>query len=139
MKALRLVTAAGALALIAGCDLFTEPKPLIDLFTWEMVDNEDEITEGVTVAALFGDISFLGQAKTPTLCYNVTPKLETSGNDITLRVDINSSGSGACAQQAGGVRYSGAVQNLSGGTYTVRVIQTVAGVGTQEFVQEVKL
>lgn len=139
MKVLRVLAATTMIVLGAGCDLFTEPQPLIDQFTWEMVENENEITEGVTIAALFGDISFLGQAKTPTLCYSVTPELETDGFDITIRVNIAASGSGACAQQAGGVRYSGAVQNLGGGTYTVRIIQTISGVGTQEFVNDVKL
>jgi hypothetical protein len=139
MKVLRTMAAAMLIALGSGCSLFTGPQPLLDQFTWEMVDNQSDITEGVSIAALFGDISFLGQVKTPTLCYSVTSKLETDDFDITIRVDITASGSGTCAQQSGGVRYSGAVMNLSDGTYTVRIIQTVSGVGTQEFVQEVRL
>ena len=139
MKLLRLMAGATLLLASAGCGILTEPKPLLDQFTWESEQNPDNITEGVTIAALFGDISFLGQVKTPTLCYSVTPKLETDGSNIIIRIDVASSGSGACAQQAGGVRYGGSVLNLDPGTYNVRIIQTVTGVGTQEFTQEVTL
>jgi hypothetical protein len=139
MKLLRLMAGAGVLFASAGCGILTEPKPLIDQFTWESVDNQSDITEGVSIAGIFGDISFLGQVKTPTLCYSVTPKLDVDGSNITVRVDVLSSGSGTCAQQAGGVRYGGSVLNLGRGTYTVRIIQTVSGVGTQEFTEEVKL
>lgn len=139
MKVLRLLAGATMLLTGAGCELFTEPKPLIDQFTWESVDNQNDITEGVSIAGIFGDVNFLGQVKTPTLCYSVTPTLETDGANITVRIDILASGAGTCTQQAGGVRYSGSVLNLGRGTYTVRIIQTVTGVGTQEFTQEVKL
>jgi hypothetical protein len=122
---------------IAGC--VTEPKALIDEFTWESVENQNDITEGVTVAAFFRDISFLGQVKTPTLCYSVTSHLAVSGNTLTLNIDVTSSGSGSCTQQAGGVRYTGVVKNLSSGTYTVHIIQNVSGVGVTEFNETVKL
>ena len=139
MKLLRLMAGATMLMASASCEIFTAPKPLIDQFTWESVDNQDEITEGVTIAGILGDVNFFGQVKTPTLCYGVSPNLEVDGANIIIRVDITSSGSGTCSQQAGGVRYGGSVLNMARGTYTVRVIQTVSGVGTQEFVQEVKL
>jgi hypothetical protein len=122
---------------IAGC--VTEPKPLIDEFTWESVENQSDITEGVSIAAFFRDVSFLGQVKTPTLCYNVASRLNVEGNVLTLNIDITSSGSGTCTQQAGGVRYTGVVRNLSSGTYTVHIIQNVSGVGTTEFNETVKL
>lgn len=137
MNLFKRAAVAASLIAVTGC--FTEPGPILDEFTWESVQNQSEITEGVTVAALFRDISFLGQAKTPTLCYGVTGDLVVEGTTINLTIDITSSGSGTCAQQAGGVRYSGAVRNLSKGTYTVHIIQNTGGVGKQEFTQEVKL
>jgi hypothetical protein len=121
-----------------GCGL-TEPGPILDEFSWEGVAVQDDITEGVTIAAFFGDISFLGQFKTPTLCYNIGSTLETNGNALTIRVDATATNQGTCGQAAGGFRYTGVVRNLSAGTYTVKIIQTVGGVGTTEFVQEVKL
>lgn len=127
---------AALLVTVGGC--ITEPKPLIDEFTWEVVENQSDITEGVTIAALFSDISFLGQAKTPTLCYRVTSKLATNDFALTVNIDVEATGSGNCNQQPGGVRYTGVVRNLSSGTYTVRVIQNVGGV-VQEFTKEVKL
>jgi hypothetical protein len=130
-------TAAMLLTTMTGC--LTEPKPLIDQFTWESVDNQNDITEGVTIAALFSDISFLGQVKTQTQCYRATSNLTTSGTIITVTIDVTNSGSTNCNQAPGGVRYTGVIQNLSAGTYTVRIIQNVSGVGTTEFVQNVKL
>lgn len=135
----RIVTAILVAVAASGCFLFTEPKPLIDAFTWEGIENQSEVTEGVTVAALFRDISFLGQVKTPTLCYSVGAKLEVNGTTLTVRVDLTSTGSGTCTQQAGGFRYSGSIQNLDPGTYTVRVIQKVTGQAEQEFTHTVKL
>ena len=134
---LKRVALAASLVAVTGC--FTEPGPLLDEFTWEGVTNQAEITEGVTIAALFRDISFLGQAKTPTLCYGVAANLSVDGTTVTLNVDITSSGSGTCAQTPGGVRYTGVVRNLAKGTYTVHIIQKTTGVGVQEFTQEVTL
>jgi hypothetical protein len=124
---------------LAAAACFTEPKPLIDEFTWESVENQNDITEGVTIAAFFSDISFLGQVKTPTLCYSATSRLTTSGNDLTLNIDIVPSGSGTCTEQAGGVRYTGVVRNLSSGSYNVHIIQNVSGQGITEFNETVEL
>jgi len=138
MKSLYRGMAVAALAFtVAGC--FTEPKPLIDEFTWESVENQNDITEGVTIAAFFRDISFLGQVKTPSLCYSATSRLSVDGTNLTLNIDITSSGSGTCNQQPGGVRYTGVVRNLSSGTYTVHIIQNVSGQGITEFNETVKL
>jgi hypothetical protein len=122
---------------LAGC--LTEPKALIDDFTWESVENQNDITEGVSIAAFFRDISFLGQVKTPTRCYRATSRLGVDGLTLTLNIDISPSGSGTCSQQPGGLRYTGVVKNLSAGTYTVHIIQNVSGVGTTEFTETVKL
>lgn len=137
-KILTLMAALLVMIGAGGCGL-TEPGPIIDQFTWEGVERQEDVTEGVTIAAFFGDISFLGQFKTPTLCYHIGSKLETNGNTLTIRVDAVAANQGTCGQTAGGFRYTGVVRNLSTGTYTVKIIQTVAGVGTTEFVQEVKL
>ena len=137
MNLLKRAVLGASLIVAAGC--FTEPGPIIDEFTWEGVDNQADITEGVTIAALFRDVSFLGQVKTPTLCYGVSSGLDVEGTTITINIDITSSGSGTCAQQVGGVRYTGVVRNLSKGTYTVHIIQNTSGVGKQEFTQDVTL
>jgi hypothetical protein len=137
MKAMMRSAVAG-LCLAAGCGI-TDPKPLVDEFSFERVENQSEITEGVSVAGFLADISFLGQAKTPTLCYGVSQKLASDGYKLTLTINIESTGSATCAQQPGGVRYTGIIRNLSKGTYTVRFIQNVVGVGTQEFTQEIRL
>ena len=131
------VALAVSLLVVSGC--FTEPGPVIDEFTWEGVTNPADVTEGVTIAAFFRDISFLGQAKTPTLCYGVTSSLTVDGRTLTLNIDITSSGSGTCAQQVGGVRYNGIVRNLEKGVYTVHIVQKISGVGTKEFTQDVTL
>jgi hypothetical protein len=133
----RRATIAALAFMVAGC--FTEPKPLIDEFTWESVENQTDITEGVTVAAFFRDISFLGQVKTPTVCYSATSKLTVDGSNLTVNVDITPSGSTTCAQTPGGVRYTGVIRNLSSGTYHVRIVQNVSGVGTTEFNETVEL
>lgn len=138
MKSLSRRAAIAVLAFtMAGC--FTEPKPLIDEFTWESVENQADVTEGVTIAAFFRDISFLGQVKTPTLCYSATSKLSVDGTNLTLTIDITPSGSTTCSQTPGGVRYTGVVRNLSSGTYHVRIIQKVTGVGTTEYNETVQL
>ena len=134
----RRLAVAALMLTAAGC-FPTEPKPLVDEFTWESVPNQSDITEGVSIAGFFSDISFLGQAKTPTLCYSVSPRLVVEGTKVTVTIHIVSSGSGTCAQQAGGVRYTGVVRNLPKGTYEVHIIQDVRGVGTTEFTETVKL
>src|SRR5215212_10301822 len=120
MKRVMRAALVAALCSISACGI-TEPKPLLDEFSWESVENQAEVTEGVNIAGFFGDISFLGQAKTPTLCYSVASKLGVEGNTLTLTIDITASGSGTCTQQAGGVRYSGAIRSLGKGTYTVHI------------------
>ena len=136
MRFLRRVAVLAVAFTVAAC--VTEPKPLIDEFSWQSLDNQD-FTESVGVAALFRDISFLGQVKTPTLCYGASSKLKVDGSTVTVTVTFTSSGSGTCGQQAGGVLYTGAVRNLTPGTYTVHIIQDVEGVGTTEFTDTVKL
>jgi hypothetical protein len=136
-RLLKRAALAAMLMAMAGC--ITEPQPLIDSFTWESVENQNDITEGVTIASLFSDISFLGQAKTPTQCYRVTSKLAVDGFTLNVTIDITNPGSSNCNQLPGGVRYTGVIQNLSAGTYTVHIIQTMTGVGTTEYTQTVKL
>src|SRR5687768_9105054 len=79
MKSMMRMIAVTFLSLVAGCGV-TDPKPLIDEFTWEAVENPNDVVEGVDIAGFFRDISFLGQVKTPTLCYSVKSSLQTSGN-----------------------------------------------------------
>lgn len=133
-----LKRATAVLLILTAAACVTELKPVIDEFTWQSIEDQN-FTEGVTISAFFRDISFLGNTKTPTLCYSATSKLSVSGNNVTITVDLTPSGSGTCAQQAGGVTYTGAVRNLSSGTYSVRIVQNVAGVGTTEFTETVKL
>lgn len=123
----------------SGCAVLTEPKPLLDEFNWEVIDTPDTITEGVELAPFFGDISFAGQLKTPTRCFTLSPKLETSGSSITIRVTTASTNSQTCAQTVGAFRYTGVVRNLRTGTFTVKVIHVVPGKADQEFTRTVKL
>ena len=139
MRVLRTMLATTILMIGAGCSIFTEPKPLIDEFAYQGIEREQDVTEGVSIAGFFGDISFLGEAKTPTLCYRASSRLDVDGNSLTVYIDIASSGSTTCAQTPGGLRYSGTKRNLRKGTYTVKIVQTVVGQGTKEFTQEVKL
>jgi len=137
MKSVSRRAAIAVLAFtMAGC--FTDPKPLVDEFTFQSLDNQN-FTEGVSIAALFRDISFLGQVKTPNLCYAATVGLAVDGANVTLTVELNPTGSGTCNPQPGGVLYSGSVRNLRPGTYNVRIIQKVTGVGTTEYTETVKL
>jgi hypothetical protein len=137
MKSVFRRAAIAALAFtVAGC--FTDPKPLIDEFTFQSLDNQN-FTESVSIAALFRDISFLGQVKTPSLCYGATVGLKVDGPDVTVTIDLSPTESATCNQQPGGVQYSGSVRNLNPGTYNVRIVQNVTGVGTTEFAQTVKL
>ena len=133
---LRLTAAMAFLTFSAGCGI-TDPKPLIDEFTWEAVDDGGSIAEGVDMAGFFRDISFLGQVRTPTLCYSVASSLETSGNTLTVRIALNPTGSSTCAQTTGGFRYQGVIRNLERGTYTVRIIQTVKDQPPQEFTEDI--
>ena len=137
MRLLKSVTLAATVVLMSGC--LTEPKARIDSFTYEMEPDQSRITTGVTVAALFSDISFLGQALIPNQCYRASSKLTADGFTLIVNVDITPTGSTTCNQQAAGIRYTGVIQNLPKGTYTVRIIQNVGGVGTTEFNEAVKL
>jgi hypothetical protein len=136
-KFLRGAALGAMLVIMSGC--LTEPGPKIDTFTWQVEPDPNEIVEGVTIAALFSDISFLGQTKTPTQCYRATSKLTVDGSTLTVNINIENSGATNCNQQPAGVRYSGSIQNLSPGTYTVHIIQNVSGVGVTEYNQSVKL
>src|SRR3954470_14610378 len=89
----RVALAATLLFAAAGC-AFTEPKPLVDEFSWEVLQNQAEVTEGLSIAGFFGDISFLAEAKTPTLCYAVSSSLDSDGTALTLHVNVTPSGSG---------------------------------------------
>ena len=137
MKVMMRAFAAATLLLAGtGC---TESKPLLDEFSWELVQNQADVTEGLSIAGFFGDINFLAAVKTPNLCYAVASSLDSDGTALTIHVNMTPSGSGTCAQQAGGVRYSGVIRNLSSGTYTVHIIQNVSGVGITEYNETVKL
>lgn len=136
---LRLVMAIGFLTWGAACDVLTGPGPRIDQFTWEGVDNPDDIQEGVDIAGFSRDVNFLGQLKTPTLCYSISSSLHVDGSTLIVNVDANSSKSTNCTQAPGGFRYTGVIRNLDHGTYTVRIIQRVEGQAPQEFSEEVKL
>jgi hypothetical protein len=128
----------GMLLATASCGL-TEPKPLLDEFTWEAVENTDEVQEGVDMAAFFGDVNFLGQFKTPTLCYNLGAKVDVDDSRIEIVVTAGTSNSTACAQTAGGFRYQGAVRNLKKGTYTVHIVHVITGLPNQEFTETLKM
>jgi hypothetical protein len=130
---------AGVLSMTAACGALTEPKPLIDEFTWEAVENPNDVMEGVTFAPFFTDISFLGQMKTPTLCYAIKSTLNASGNTLDLRVEASSTNSPNCAQSQGGYRYQGVVRNLSAGSFTMKVTHVVPGSPDQVFTKTIVL
>jgi hypothetical protein len=135
----RLTMAMMLLSLGTACEAITGPGPIIDQFSWEGVENPDQIQEGVDIAGFSRNVNFLGQMKTPTLCYAISSSLDVDGSTLTINVEAKSSGSSNCAQTPGGFRYTGVVRNLDHGTYTVRIIQTVAGQTPQEFSEEVTL
>jgi len=135
----RLMFATLVFTNVSGCDAITGPRPLIDQFTYEGVANPADIEEGVDIAGFSRAVNFLGQMKTPTLCYSLSSSLDVDGSTLTLNVDANPSGATNCAQTPGGFRYTGVIQNLDRGTYTVRITQRVAGQTPQEFSEEVKL
>jgi hypothetical protein len=136
---LRSMTAIAFLTWGAACDVLTGPGPRIDQFTWEGVENPDEIQEGVDIAGFSRDVNFLGQLKTPTLCYTISSSLDVDGSTLTVNVEANSTQSTNCSQNPGGFRYTGVIRNLDHGTYTVRIVQRVEGQAPQEFSEEVKL
>ena len=130
---------AAATLVLAGTGCVTDSKPLLDEFSWELVQNQADVTEGLSIAGFFGDINFLAAVKTPNLCYTVASSLDSDGTALTVHVNMTPSGSGTCTQQPGGVRYSGVIRNLGSGTYTVHIIQNVSGVGITEYNETVKL
>lgn len=134
--AVRMVLTA-MLVMGLGCGSFTDPRPIVDEFAWEAVENPNNVQEGVDAAAFLGDISFLGQFRTPTLCFSLKQNIEKSGSTVTLRIDATSSGSTTCAQTPGGFRYTGVIRNLESGTYTLRVIHAVTGMPPQEYTKTV--
>jgi len=138
MKAMMRAALAATL-LLAGTGCVTDSKPLLDEFSWELVQNQADVTEGLSIAGFFGDINFLAAAKTPTQCYNATGSLDSDGTALTVHISIAPTGSGTCTQQPGGVRYSGVIRNLASGTYTVHIIQNVSGVGITEYNETVKI
>ena len=135
---MRTMLAATLLLAAPGCGI-TDPKPIIDEFSWEVLEDFTGFVEGFDVAGFFGDIAFASQLKTTTLCYTVDNKLETSGNALTVRVNLTSTNSPNCAQANGGFRYSGAIKNLSKGTYTLRIIQTVGNGPPTEYTETIVL
>jgi hypothetical protein len=139
VKTFRALSALAVIGLVAGgCDLVTEPTPLEE-FQWVAVENPDEVAEGVDVASFFGDVSLLGQLKTPTLCYKLESSFDKSGSALTMRVDAKSNDSPNCAQSAGGFRYTAVLRHLGTGSYTLRVIHSVTGASPKEYVTAVSI
>ena len=138
-KLVRIGLAALLLIGGPGCDLLTEPGPLIDEFAWEAEENASNITEGVDIAGIFSDVTFLGQVKTTNLCYSIASKLEVNGTDVTVRVTLTNTGSSNCTQTMGGFRYSGIVRNLPSGTYNVKIVQVVGTGAPVEFTKSVRV
>lgn len=139
LKSIWRILIAGIVFATGGCQGLTDPKPLLDQFSWNAIDNPDTVVEGADVAAFFGDISIGGQLKTPTLCYSLNSKMEIAAGTISITVTAAGSGSGACAQQQGGFFYTGVIRNLPRGTYTVNITHVVVGGTTRNYTETVKL
>jgi hypothetical protein len=116
---------------IGGCES-TAPKTL-EQFDWVAVEDQNSVTDGIDAQAFFGDVDFIGQFRTSSLCYNIIPSFSKSGSTLTLRVDAKSTNSANCNQTPGGFQYTGVLRHLDPGTYTFKIIHAVEGSTPQEF------
>src|SRR5688500_3049362 len=107
-------------ASLSGCGLFSDSLQLD--FTYR------ESAHGQTVEPSFdasgitsGQIVFAGQLNTPNPCYRLVGTLDENGNDLTLEISAERSGSTTCETIVGRFIYEGAITNLSPGTYALTV------------------
>jgi hypothetical protein len=132
MKTIRSAMVIATLLLtVGGCES-TAPKTLED-FQWVSVQDQNSVTDGIDAQSFFGDVDFIGQFKTPSLCYNIAASFSKSGSTLTLRVDAKSTNSPNCNQTPGGFQYTGVLRHLDAGMYTFHVIHAVEGQTPQEF------
>ena len=109
----------------AGCD-FLEEGPELEQFEFQ------ESTPGVTVqpsidaADIGASIGLIGQLNTPSPCHRLRASLEQSGSQLTVRVVATPTGSD-CENIVGNFRYTGAIRNVSDGTYQLRVRHSFEG------------
>ena len=115
-----------ALIAASACHTLTEPNALQD-FQWMAVDNAAEITEGIDAAVFFGDISMLGQLKTPTLCFKPVADFTRDGSALTVRVTAQPTSGSTCPSTPGGFRYTALLRGLGSGSFTLHVIHAVNG------------
>lgn len=118
---LRSGTTGLALALaLGGCSFFSDSVEL--QFAYR------ESAHGQTIEPSFdastispNEIVFAGQLNTPNPCYRLVSKLADAGNALTLDISAESTRASTCESIVGRFIYEGAIQNLSSGTYQLKV------------------
>jgi hypothetical protein len=139
LKALRWSMVVAALLTASGCSAFTEPKPLEE-FEYIAVANPADVQEGVDAAPFFGEINLLGQFKTPSLCFTLSPSFRQDGSTLNLTVEAKPTNSSNCENVPGGFRYTGVLRHIDAGqSYTLHVTHVVPGSANQEFSIDITL
>jgi hypothetical protein len=97
-------------------------------FAAQVVRPGNPVQPGVSAEGGAGSVVVRGQLDAPDPCQKVSGKLESSGSELTLRVEVTSS-PGACIAVIGNFTYAATVSGLTPGAYRLRVVHTYPGTG----------
>ena len=111
--------------ILASCSVLTAPEVIEDFQFTELMQGH-AVEETADARAFSGEVVFLGQIKTPHVCYDLRGELEKSGSTLTLRVTAEPRNT-QCSQLLGAYRYTGAVRGIKTGRWDFVIVQRVAG------------
>lgn len=125
-----LPTVLGSLLLFAGCSLFTGPDRGDLEFSWQPVQDLEEVEDSEPeVSADGATLTVSGALSAPDPCQELTGQLDRSGSHLALRIRIISEEDGACPTVVASFRYSAVITGLEPRTYELRVIHEYLNTG----------
>lgn len=122
----------------AGCDLTTAPVVFQD-FQWLMVENANDVIEGIDAAAFGGDVALLGQLRTPTRCFKLSAHFDHNGSSLAVHIAAEPTNAPTCDSAPGGYQYTAAIRGLDAGDYTLRVTHSVPGSPDKEYTKSISV
>lgn len=118
---------AAAAAVLAGCDLSTDPaaEPQLNLF-WQPPQSQTPVAEDaarIGITAGTGYVQGLGGTiVAPCLTANRAGRFDIGADEITIRVIVTPSGGSCSAGPPYALGYNLYLLNVEPGTYNVRII-----------------
>lgn len=126
MSRLRLLTAIAATALVTACGATTEPvlaSGELDITASYQGDSAASILPlGADATPGEGAILIMGHIRTPTPCYDLSSRIDRSGQNVTVTIVARGDVLKLCAQVIAVRSYRLRVGDLAPGSYTVKVI-----------------